>query len=365
MRADETLVSAGEVGEEMFFVAEGEVEVEELTSPAGSCVLRAGAFFGEEALISATPYMATVRAKTCGHVCALRKSDVEDVMRRFPAAKGAIHAQLRQDARQSRVEVAPAVLEVEPWEAENEVEASQPTQLRVDAEAVRALERAEEAELSAMTAREVSVSAMRPRSREEVLGFHKSEEVEVAEDTHANATEAARVERVAPVEMVAKAEELLGVAEVVAKRADTLAAPQRAEAPEAPQATLTKAALHGWTTRRRVRRRWKKTGLSETGNANRMQLSPPTKKDRKDALWVRMKAIRDQLELEALENGQMLRASSRGALEEELREVRRAIDQLEVREGDDFVEVRGGEKVVQRPDVKLGESLMCSVWCNT
>src|SRR5262249_33339300 len=76
------IVRKGDAGQEMYFVARGEVEVVD-----GDRVLRtlpAGSFFGERSLLLEEPRSATVRAKTGCDLFVLEKADFLKALREQP-----------------------------------------------------------------------------------------------------------------------------------------------------------------------------------------------------------------------------------------------------------------------------------------
>jgi long-chain acyl-CoA synthetase len=72
----DTLVHEGDVGDEMYFLTKGQVEVLRGDPPQRLTVLREGSFFGELAILSDAPRAATVRAITEVEVYALRRDGV-------------------------------------------------------------------------------------------------------------------------------------------------------------------------------------------------------------------------------------------------------------------------------------------------
>jgi acyl-CoA synthetase (AMP-forming)/AMP-acid ligase II len=72
----DTLVHEGDVGDEMFFLTKGQVEVLRGDPPQRLTVLREGSFFGELAILTDAPRAATVRALTDVEVYALRRDEV-------------------------------------------------------------------------------------------------------------------------------------------------------------------------------------------------------------------------------------------------------------------------------------------------
>ncbi|MEM7245210.1 MAG: glucose-6-phosphate dehydrogenase [Acidobacteriota bacterium] len=82
-QAEETVIQAGETGQEMYLVNRGELEV---VDPYGQVVdtLRTGSFFGEIALLLSRPRTATVRAKRASDLFVLEKQDFAKVLREHP-----------------------------------------------------------------------------------------------------------------------------------------------------------------------------------------------------------------------------------------------------------------------------------------
>lgn len=72
----ETLVHEGDVGDEMYFLTKGQVEVLRGDPPQRLTVLREGSFFGKLAILTDAPRAATVRALTDVEVYALRRDGV-------------------------------------------------------------------------------------------------------------------------------------------------------------------------------------------------------------------------------------------------------------------------------------------------
>ncbi|MBF0626448.1 MAG: cyclic nucleotide-binding domain-containing protein, partial [Magnetococcales bacterium] len=87
----EIILSAGEVGREMFFLSHGVVEV--LTAEGKHLVkLRAGSFFGEMAVLQDTPRSATVQAVTYCDVFVLTQGDLQRVLDSHPELKKILDA---------------------------------------------------------------------------------------------------------------------------------------------------------------------------------------------------------------------------------------------------------------------------------
>lgn len=80
----ETLVHEGDVGDEMYFLTKGQVEVLRGNPKQQLAVLREGSFFGELALLRDAPRATTIRALTLVEVYALRRSGVLQLARSHP-----------------------------------------------------------------------------------------------------------------------------------------------------------------------------------------------------------------------------------------------------------------------------------------
>lgn len=72
----EMLVHEGDVGDEMYFLTKGQVEVLRGDPPQRLTVLREGSFFGELAILTDAPRAATIRTLTDAEVYALRRDGV-------------------------------------------------------------------------------------------------------------------------------------------------------------------------------------------------------------------------------------------------------------------------------------------------
>jgi len=72
----DVLVHEGDVGDEMYFLTKGQVEVLQGAGPRPVAVLREGSFFGELAILRDAPRAATIRALTAVEVYALRRDGV-------------------------------------------------------------------------------------------------------------------------------------------------------------------------------------------------------------------------------------------------------------------------------------------------
>jgi CPA1 family monovalent cation:H+ antiporter len=93
----ELIVRKGEVGDSMFFIASGAVEV---TLPDSSIPLRSGDVFGEMALLTGAPRQADVRALTYCRLLVLRKAAFD----RFMNENGNVRLKIYEIA-QSRASV--------------------------------------------------------------------------------------------------------------------------------------------------------------------------------------------------------------------------------------------------------------------
>lgn len=77
------IINKGDVGEEMFIIAHGEVEV--LVQENAVATIKAGQFFGETALLEDTIRNADVCAKTYCDLYILKKDDFLEVIEKYPA----------------------------------------------------------------------------------------------------------------------------------------------------------------------------------------------------------------------------------------------------------------------------------------
>ncbi|MBF0445134.1 MAG: cyclic nucleotide-binding domain-containing protein, partial [Magnetococcales bacterium] len=94
----EIIIKAGEVGEEMYFLSHGTVEV--LTADGQSIAkLRTGSFFGELALLEHGKRMATVRANTYCDLYILGKKDFTHVVATNPEFKKQLDAIVQERKR--------------------------------------------------------------------------------------------------------------------------------------------------------------------------------------------------------------------------------------------------------------------------
>lgn len=77
----EVVIHEGDVGDEMYFLTKGQVEVVRGDPPARLATLPPGAFFGELAILEDAPRAATIRALTDVEVYALRRDGVLQLAR--------------------------------------------------------------------------------------------------------------------------------------------------------------------------------------------------------------------------------------------------------------------------------------------
>jgi len=75
----------GELGKEMYFIIQGELEVVSDDGKKVFAVLREGNFFGEISLFKNSPRNASVRAVTYSELYILEKKNFEQVLSRFPS----------------------------------------------------------------------------------------------------------------------------------------------------------------------------------------------------------------------------------------------------------------------------------------
>lgn len=92
----EVLVHEGDVGDEMYFLTRGQVEVLRGLPPERLTVLTPGSFFGELAILKDAPRAATVRALTDVEVYALRRDGVVELARQHADFDGYLQAAARR-----------------------------------------------------------------------------------------------------------------------------------------------------------------------------------------------------------------------------------------------------------------------------
>lgn len=89
----EVVVREGDLGESMYFIASGQVEVH---SSAGAAILKSGDFFGEIALVEQCPRTATVKALTRCQLLILDARDFSRFVAGYPDLLDTITATARQ-----------------------------------------------------------------------------------------------------------------------------------------------------------------------------------------------------------------------------------------------------------------------------
>ncbi len=85
-QSGEVLYFEGRTGDTMYFIESGQVE-RTASGPRGPVVLEtleSGDFFGEAALLTGKPHLATARALTECHLWALKKQDFDDLLFKYP-----------------------------------------------------------------------------------------------------------------------------------------------------------------------------------------------------------------------------------------------------------------------------------------
>lgn len=80
----EVLIRQGEVGDAMYFLTRGQVEVVQASADQPVAVLGEGAHFGEVAILMDVPRTATIRALTEGEVYELKRADVLGMIHTYP-----------------------------------------------------------------------------------------------------------------------------------------------------------------------------------------------------------------------------------------------------------------------------------------
>ena len=83
--AGEFLIHEGDIGDDMYFLTKGQVEVFRGIQNQRLGVLREGSFFGEVAILRDVPRIASVRALTAGEVYVLRRTGVLELSQSHPA----------------------------------------------------------------------------------------------------------------------------------------------------------------------------------------------------------------------------------------------------------------------------------------
>ena len=84
-----TIIRAGQIGEEMFIIGHGEVEVI-LRDGSSAATLRDGQIFGEASLLKKTLRQANVRSKTYSDLYRLAREKFLDIIERHPELRAQI-----------------------------------------------------------------------------------------------------------------------------------------------------------------------------------------------------------------------------------------------------------------------------------
>jgi len=86
-KAQEIVIRAGEIGETMFLILDGEVSVHIPDQTGGEIEvdrIRSGDYFGEMALFENIPRTATVRTQTRTRLLVLHKQEFNEIVREYP-----------------------------------------------------------------------------------------------------------------------------------------------------------------------------------------------------------------------------------------------------------------------------------------
>jgi hypothetical protein len=82
--AGDTIIRHGDVGDAMYFLTRGQVEVRQNGGETPLAVLREGAYFGEAAILMDVPRLATIRALTEVEVYELKRAAVRSLVQTYP-----------------------------------------------------------------------------------------------------------------------------------------------------------------------------------------------------------------------------------------------------------------------------------------
>ncbi|MBN9693944.1 MAG: AMP-binding protein [Verrucomicrobia bacterium] len=82
--AGDTIIRQGDVGDAMYFLTRGQVEVRQDGGESPLAVLREGAYFGEAAILMDVPRLATIRALTEVEVYELKRAAVRSLVQAYP-----------------------------------------------------------------------------------------------------------------------------------------------------------------------------------------------------------------------------------------------------------------------------------------
>ncbi len=107
--AGEVLVSHGEVGERMYFIESGQVQLRTQTPDGRTMIaeLRAGDLLGEAALLTGKPTMATAQALTDVQLWALERADFDELTLKHPRFVLVVSRALRERLEASAIVEAP------------------------------------------------------------------------------------------------------------------------------------------------------------------------------------------------------------------------------------------------------------------
>jgi len=105
----DSIVKVGEIGDSMYFISRGRVEV---LSGDGHVlkVLKSGAFFGEIAILFKTKRTASVRATKYTHVCVLKKADLDATLTEYPQYIPRIHSIAQMRLKELNIQASPALI---------------------------------------------------------------------------------------------------------------------------------------------------------------------------------------------------------------------------------------------------------------
>jgi voltage-gated potassium channel len=99
----DSIVRKGELGEDMFFISQGSVNVVSEDGATVYATLGAGSFFGEMALILSSPRTATIVAVDYCDLYTLRKAAFERILKRYPDFAESIR-QMAEERRRENLE---------------------------------------------------------------------------------------------------------------------------------------------------------------------------------------------------------------------------------------------------------------------
>ena len=94
------IIRKGEIGNEMFFISSGRVEVVSEDGTEIYATLGEGSYFGEIALINSEPRTASIRAAEYCDIYTLSREDLEGLLSRYPDVKEQLQAQAEKRIRE-------------------------------------------------------------------------------------------------------------------------------------------------------------------------------------------------------------------------------------------------------------------------